>query len=90
MSSTYDQKKNQENILKHGISFYDISIFEWETAVTKQDTRCDYGESRFISYGFISEQLHVLIWTLRDNTIRPISFRKANQRKRRQYEEDRP
>jgi len=88
MKDVYDIKKQQENLRKHGISFDDIPLFDWNNAITKQDTRYEYGESRFISYGFINNRLHVLIWTLRENNIRPISFRKANQRERRQYEKD--
>ncbi len=89
MNDSYDLNKQQENIRKHGISFDDISIFEWSTAITKQDTRSDYGEPRFISYGFVDSRLHVLVWTPRGNLIRPISYRKANERERRQYEKDR-
>lgn len=65
-----------------------IEYFEWEGAITKEDNRYDYGERRFISYGYITKRLHVLVWTIREDTIRPISFRKANLRERRQYEKD--
>ena len=87
MNDAYDTKKNQENILKHAVSFEDVALFEWDTAITTKDARKEYGESRFVSYGLIGERLHVLVWTRRDGTIRPISFRKANKRERRFYEQ---
>lgn len=88
MSSTYDTIKNEENLRKHGVSFDEVAVFEWDGAVTKQDTRFEYGESRFISTGYVNGRLHVLVWTLRNNAIRPISFRKANLRERVRYEKD--
>lgn len=89
MGKPYDATKNKENIDKHGISFDDVDLFEWESAITKQDIRQDYQESRFISLGFVESRLHALVWTLRNGNIRPISFRKANARERRRYEKDR-
>lgn len=89
MNIPYDSRKNQENIRKHGISFEEVVQFDWATAVTKEDTRYDYGEQRFISYGLLEGRLHVLVWTVRKEAIRPISLRKANQRERTRYEETR-
>lgn len=80
MNDKYNQSKNNANINKHGLSFETIDEFNWETAITKEDNRSDYGERRFISYGYIKDRLHVLVWTIRSGLPRPISFRKANQR----------
>lgn len=86
MNSRYSTIKNQENIAKHGISFDAISEFEFETAFTRIDSRFDYGEIRFVSYGMRNKRLHVLVWTQRDDEVRPISFRKANKKERKRYE----
>lgn len=86
MSSAWNDTKNNENILKHGLSFSEISEFQWDEAITVEDMREDYGERRFVSYGMIGKRLHVLVWTPRDNLVRPISLRKANKRERRRYE----
>jgi uncharacterized protein len=87
MTRAYSQPKNSENISKHGISFDRIADFDWDNALTMEDTRFDYGESRFISYGMIDNRLYVLVWTPRDDIVRPISLRKANARERKYYEE---
>lgn len=86
MNEVYSDIKNNENILKHGISFSEISEFQWGGAVTVEDIREDYGERRFLSYGMIQKRLYVLVWTPRHNVVRPISLRKANKRERRYYE----
>lgn len=83
----FDAAKNAANIAKHGVSFEEISLFEWESAATERDTRRRYGELRLISYGMVKGRLHVLVWTPRNGKIRPISFRKANARERSHYEE---
>ncbi len=88
MSTKYSIQKNKENQKKHGVSFDDIDKFDWDTSITKEDTRYEYGEDRFISYGFVDSRLYVLVWTLRESDIRPISFRKANKREVTRYEKD--
>ena len=87
MSITYDERKNKENIDKHGVSFDYVAEFNWESAITVEDTRYDYGENRYISYGLVGDRVYVLVWTPR-NGIRPISFRKANKREVKRYEQE--
>ncbi len=86
MGEAFDEHKNQKNSAKHNIGFEHVLSFDWESAITAEDTRYDYGEQRFISYGLVHSRLHVLVWTVRDDTLRPISFRKANARERKFYE----
>ncbi len=85
MNISYSQTKNQQNIEKHGISFELIEEMEQTTSYTKQDLRNKYNEPRFISYGFIRNRLHILIWTLREYKMRAISLRKANKKEEREY-----
>jgi uncharacterized DUF497 family protein len=87
MNINYSEEKNQQNIEKHSISFERIDDFQWEYSLTEQDRRKNYDEPRFISYGFIYHRLHVLVWTLREYKMRPISLRKANSREERKYYE---
>jgi len=61
---------------------------DWDTVITYIDARTDYGEKRFVTYGMRFGRLHCLIWTPRDGSIRPISFRKANSRERKTYEKE--
>ncbi|MEK6745773.1 MAG: BrnT family toxin [Pseudomonadota bacterium] len=86
MELEFDSRKNTQNIAKHGVSFDDLVNFEWTGSITTPDDRFDYREHRSVSYGMLNDRLHVLIWTMRNDKIRPISFRKANKRERDFYE----
>jgi len=88
MVSSFDSKKNAINIAKHGVSFEEVALLEWDTAITRADNRVNYGEERFITYALIEERLYCLVWTVREENIRPISFRKANVKERKRYEKD--
>ena len=53
-------------------------LFEWDTALTRNGNRWDYGEARFSSIGFIKDRLHVCIWCWRGDVVRVISHGKAS------------
>ena len=53
--------------------------------LTVEDDRQEYGESRFITIGFLDDAMVVLVWTSRGDASRIISMRKANERERRLY-----
>ncbi len=48
----------------------------------------DYPETRIIALGFLGERLHVICFTPIDGGARIISFRKANRREVRYYEDE--
>ena len=83
----WNEEKRRATLSARGVDFADVERFEWETAFTREDTRGDYGECRFVSDGLIDGRLHVLVFTPRDDTLRIISLRKANARERRRYEQ---
>jgi uncharacterized DUF497 family protein len=82
----WDEAKRQANRAKHGVDFAQIDGFDWAGAVTREDTRGDYGERRFLSTGRIDGRLYVCIWTVRSGRMRLISLRKANARERAQHD----
>lgn len=86
MSLEWDTDKNARNIRERGIAFEIAVDFEWPTALVLEDTRRDYGERRFRAMGAISQRLYVLVFTLRNDTIRVISLRRANKREEAAYE----
>ncbi len=87
MDITFDPAKNERNIRERGSSFERAADFDFETAVRFEDSRRDYGETRFVAVGYLDERLHVLCFTVTDAGIRVISFRRANAREARQYAE---
>ena len=77
---TFDTSKERINQHKHGISLTKAFVFEWADAVTWEDVRRPYGESRMVSIGYIGLRLYVLVYVDRDGFRRVISLRKANKR----------
>ncbi|MDO8705091.1 MAG: BrnT family toxin [Sulfuricaulis sp.] len=86
MNISYDPGKNEKNIVERGISFERAAEFEWSSALIVEDTRKDYGESRFQALGFIGKRLHALVFTPRAGQVHVISLRKANRREVKRYE----
>ncbi len=60
MRLEWDQAKDAENVKRRGISFDVIQRLNWDTALTVEDDREDYGEPRFITVGWIDGMLHVV------------------------------
>lgn len=87
MKLSYDPKKNARNISERGLSFDRVADFNWEAASITKDNRKDYPEPRFVAVGYLDGRLHVLCFARLEDSIRVISFRKANKRERRRYEE---
>ena len=87
MKIIYDPIKNAKNIRERGLSFDEVADFNFLTAVVSQDLRKDYFEPRFVALGFLKDRLHVLCFTPKQDGIRVISFRKANRREVRYYEQ---
>lgn len=88
MEFEWDDAKDVRNGAVHGVEFSAIYDFDWITAITAVDDRRDYGETRFISIGFIQGRLYVCVYTQRREACRIISLRKANKRERILYEEE--
>jgi hypothetical protein len=81
----FDPAKDVANREKHGVSLNLAGrIIEAATA-TFLDRRFDYGEDRFVSFGYVEGRLHVAVWTERDGAVRAISVRKANQKEQERY-----
>jgi uncharacterized protein len=59
-------------------------LFDGEE-LTKADLRFDYGESRFVSFGFIRLRLCAVVWTQRNEARHIISMRKANDREKKWF-----
>ena len=87
MNIEFDATKNERNIQERGLSFERVVDFDFETAIVQQDFRKPYPEPRIIALGFLDARLHVLCFTPVVGGIRVISFRKANRREMKDYEQ---
>ncbi len=83
----WDQDKNRKNLSDRGLSFEDAEAVFAGPCVTFKDTRLDYGETRFITFGLLEGRLVVIAHTSRGENIRIISMRKRNDREQKTYQE---
>lgn len=85
----WDEAKNQANIAKHGVSFEQEQQIFAGLVWTRVDERMDYGETRLISMGILSQAaILVVAHTERTGATRIISARPANRKERRRYYEE--
>ena len=85
----WDEKKNLQNVLKHGINFKEASsVFFDENGLIIDDPAHSESEERFILIGFSSlANILVVCHCFRENDeiIRIISARKATKNEAKQY-----
>lgn len=88
MKFQYDPAKARSNRRKHGISFADAEgVFYDDLAIHLEDAFAE-DEDRWLAVGMGStNQILVVVYTLRDNEIRLISVRRATRREVQDYEE---
>ncbi len=83
MPYEWDEAKWLETLERRGIDFEEIYNFHWDTAMTWPSDRND--EVRSASLGMIGNRLYHVVWTMRGESTRIISLRKANIREERVY-----
>ena len=83
----WDDEKNARNLRDRGLSFEDAEQVFDGPCFTFEDTREDYGEPRFITFGLLQGRLVVIAHTPRGGNVRIISMRKGNNREKKIYEE---
>jgi len=85
MKYEWDNSKRSANKEKHGLDFNDARFIFEKVHVTNRDTRYAYGEQRFTTYGELKNRVVVIAHTYRNENIRIISMRKANEREQKFY-----
>ncbi len=87
MKIVYDPLKNARNLRERGLAFDRVAEIDWGTALVIEDERRTYTESRYVVFGHIEQRLYVACFTPIAGGMRVISFRKANQREIKRYEQ---
>jgi uncharacterized DUF497 family protein len=85
MQFEWDKNKAKSNFKKHGVDFAEAtSVLKDEAAITLHDEHPT--EDRYITIGINDiGQLLLIVYTVRNNKIRIISARKANNSEYQQY-----
>jgi uncharacterized DUF497 family protein len=87
MEFDWDETKSNACFNKRGFYFdYAANIFFDPDRLVEGDERHSYGEERYKVVGKIEDRIFVVIFTPRQDLIRIISARKANQREVQHYE----
>ena len=85
MKFEFDQIKRDKTLQERGFDFTEAAEVFAGPTLTEQDTRDDYGESRFITLGVLASRPVVLVRTPRGVSRRIISMRYANEREKGRY-----
>lgn len=80
MEIEFDPAKRMKTLEERGLDFARADEVFAGVTVTAPDTRINYNEPRFITFGLLDGRLLVLVWTQRGKVRRIISMRKANER----------
>jgi len=88
MNFEWDEAKSEACFRERGFDFaYAARAFFDPDRLIQADTRRSYGQERYQLLGKIEQRLFVVVYTPRDDVLRIISARKANQREVRHYED---
>ena len=85
MKFTWEEKKRQRNLEKHGIDFADADTIFSHPILVKRDARRDYKETRWAALGQLKDMVVFLAYTFRGNDVRIISIRRASKKERQIY-----
>lgn len=88
MKLEYDEQKSEKNRIERGLPFSMVADFEFDAAFIREDLRYEYVETRYRALGRIGNRLYALVFCLRNEAVRVISFRKANVREIKLYEQN--
>jgi uncharacterized DUF497 family protein len=84
MDIEFDPAKDAANIAKHGLSLADAVMIDLLTAAVSVDDR-GYTETRFRAFQRIDGVGYCLVFTVRETTVRPISFRRAHEKEMKRH-----
>src|SRR3546814_12106563 len=83
-SLEWDDEKAASNLTKHRVAFEDAArVFFDPNRLDRHDGREDYGEDRFLTIGLVGTVELAVVYTVRGDSIRIISARKAERSEER-------
>lgn len=84
---SWDDAKREANLAKHGYDFADVAeVFDGRFAVTRLDTRRDYGEVRYNMLAELKGRIVNVTFAPRAGRAHLISVRPASREERKVYD----
>lgn len=85
MEIEFNESKRRLALSERGLDFARFNeVYEGPT-FTQEDSRFDYPERRFQTYGLLDGRLVMVAWTPIANGVRIISMRKCNEREQAKF-----
>jgi uncharacterized protein len=81
----WDEPKRRSNLRKHRLDFAACAAVFAGPTITEIDSRCDYGEVRFLTVGLLDGRVVSVLHTELEEFVRIISFRKATKSEQARY-----
>jgi uncharacterized protein len=81
----FDEQKCLRTLSERGLDFFRAGEVFAQAAANIEDICAQYGEKRYITFGFLDKRLTVLVRTKRGAKKRIISMRGANEREIKKY-----
>jgi uncharacterized protein (DUF4415 family)/uncharacterized DUF497 family protein len=81
---TFDPAKRAVTLVERGLDFADATRLFTGALLEIPDERFDYGEKRFVTFGFLNDRMVVVVWTPRGGIVtssrceRPMDVNKQN------------
>jgi uncharacterized protein len=72
---TWDEAKRQKTLQERELDFVDSTIVFAGEHFDLIDDKHDYGELRYLTFGFLNERVVTIVWTPRNDSRRIISMR---------------
>ena len=70
----WDDDKRNETLRERGLDFAEIATVDWDDAMTMEDIRRPYPETRYVTYAPIHGRMCVFAWCYRGGNIRVMSL----------------
>lgn len=86
MEISFDPAKREKTLKERRLDFAEAPEVFAGLVHTFEDDRFDYGEARWITYGWLRGKLVAIVWTERGEHRHIISLRKCNDREKKKYE----
>lgn len=78
MEISFDPAKRARTLRERGLDFADAEAVFASRSITVVDDRVDYGEQRFLTYGWLNDKAVAMEWTERPDGRRIISMRRMH------------
>lgn len=86
MTVEWDEAKRRSNLEEHGVDFRDAALIFENPVLEAEDTRLDYGETRYRALGHADDDYFMVAFTWRGGNRRIISAWKVDDDGKRRYQ----